>query len=250
MQYQPKFRHFVLFGLLFGCGFLLKAQNDNEGIKINPEQTISAGEKFDIIFQRGILVNVGMADSVPIDPTHSGTVSLGFSYGIPLGRPVAFKFEPRVTWHTVHYKPEPQKRFPSIGDSALVYEKHRNVYLEMGAGFKFNLIRNAENTVKLFLETGGFGGYQISNFYKIRTERLDGNNEVFRHTAKYHTVEGTEKLRYGLYGRLGTNWIALLVQYRLSDIFTDKPTQTYLFPGVDYTYPKISPLEIGITVKL
>ena len=132
----------------------------------------------------------------------------------------------------------------------MIWEKHRGVFAEMGAGFKFNLVRNEIDRVKLFLEVGGFLGYEFNNFFKVRSEQTDGNNETFRVTTKYHTVEGTEKFRYGAYGRFGTNWIALVVQYRLNDIFVSEPVQTYLFPGQNYTMPKFGNLEIGVTLKL
>lgn len=223
--------------------------SDNEAIKVDPIAPITAGEKFDLIFQRNVLLANGMPDSVPVDPTRSGSISLGFSYGIPLGKFLAFKFEPRMTWHTLHFSPTGTKTFPSVGDSLLVWERQRNTFLETAAGFKLNLVRNAEDKVKLFLEAGAFGGYQLGNWMKVRREADLGSNRTVRVTSKYDPVENTQKLRYGLYGRFGTNWIALVVQYRMSDIFRQQGT-TYLFPGTTYTYPKFSKLEIGVTVKL
>lgn len=247
---KGKFRFILAMGLFLSCmGTGFTQTTDNEAVKVEPSNPISAGEKFDLIIQRNVLLSNAMPDSVPVDPTRSGSISLGFSYGIPLGKFAAFKFEPRLTWHTLHYTPTGAKTFPSVGDSLLVWERQRNTYIESAGGFKFNLVRNVEDKVKLFLEVGAFGGYQVGNFLKVRREADLGSNRTVRITSKYDPVENTQKLRYGLYGRLGTNWIALVMQYRMSDIFKDNGT-TYLYPGVNYRYPEIANLEIGVTVKL
>lgn len=241
-----------LFALLILFSTSVRAQ-DNSAVKIKDKLPVTGGEKTDLTFTRSLII--GSVDSVPFDVTRSGTYSLGIGYGIPLGRSVEIKFEPRVTWLKIFYRPVAEKNFPSQGtDSSLVYEKQRSFYLELPVGLKFKLARNADDRYKILLEGGFSFGLNLGSTAKIRREVDQDLNGTFdtRQTLKVHKIPDINALRYGPYVRVGTNWISIYAFYRMTEIFD--PEETF---GEDPTtglggraYPKFPQIEFGFSIMI
>ena len=207
---------------------------------------ILAGERFDLVMARGFLVPINRSDSVPWQVAESGTYTVGFAFNVPIGPVFAFRFEPRATWHKLVFDNKPEKTFPTDSNATYLFEKHRAFYPELGIGFKFNLYRNKKDKVKLFIEAGGQFGYATGSTYKRRYVETGGRKV----TEKFNKVPGIQNLRYGAYFRLGTDFGAIFVHYRISDIY--RSDQKYLHPDRNtfVTYPKFSPLEIGVMLLL
>lgn len=222
----------------------LQAQN-NTAERVEDKIPVRWGEKFDVIFNRGALLNTSTPDA-EIDPTRSGSYGIGLGFGIPIGKTFAFKIEPRGTWQKLYYRMDAENKvFPTsnsssanAGDTAFVYEKQRAFYPELALGFKVNLVRNIDEQVRFYIELGAVAGYNTGSTQKFRYE-IGASGEEIKTTVKSHRIPGLEPLRYGAYGRLGLSWIALYAYYHLSDFFEPNATEFR---------PSFNPLEIGFSV--
>lgn len=250
------------FSILAALGLLLlfapvnsaQAQFEEKKNTAEPEPKvkipISGGERFDLILRRTFQIPTGISsrDSFPWDPARSGGLSMGMSFNFPIGSVFAIKLEPRATWQKMTFQNSTLKTFPTANsDSTTVYtwEKMRGFYVEAPVGFRFNLVRNQDEKVKLWTEIGGVIGYNLGGAYKRRL--LDDDGRVAQ-TEKFHQFSGYESLRYGPYFRFSTNWIGIEGFYRLSDLFSSD--ETFQLSGAAKSYPKVSPLEIGVFIAL
>ena len=234
---------------LFSMG--LNAQN-NEASPVQEKIPVAGGESFDAIATRSF-----MAGDVPagvfLNGARSGATSIGYGIGIPVGRVFEIKFEPRMTWLKMYYNPttDVSKNFPSVLISdALVYEKQRAAYFEVPVGFRIKLARNSRDTYKFMFEGGFNFGINTGSTAKTRFEvdvDGDGSFDTFS-TTKVRKIDDLELLRYGPYGRIGTNWIQIYGFYRLSDIF--EADQTFNNGISDINYPAFPALEIGVSLSL
>ncbi|MCB9233260.1 MAG: outer membrane beta-barrel protein [Bacteroidia bacterium] len=250
------------FLMLIGAGsncFAQTSDDPNNTAKLAPKQKImvSGNEKFDLMVSSTFLIPTGIADrdSFPWDASRSGALSLAMSFNFPIGSVVAFKIEPRATWHKLTFRNNVKKVFPS-DTNLYAIERFRGFYAETPIGFRINLVRNLDEKVKLFAEFGGIIGYNLGGTFKRRVND-DKNRKLW--TEKYHQFDDFNPWRYGPYVRLSTNWIGIHAFYRMSDLYrADRvfwdPAGTGKFENngsnYSYAYPKISPLEIGIFLML
>jgi len=237
----------ALFGLFVG----LQAQ-DNTAKNVRSKIGVTGGERNDFIFTRSFLPG-DVGTGVFLDGARSGATSLGFGIGIPVGKAFEFKFEPRMTWLKLYYSPtsDTTKYFPSTNTADnLVYEKQRAFYLEVPVGFRLKLARNARDNYKFLFEGGFSFGVNLGATAKTRIETdldADGNFDSFT-TVRTNRINDLELLRYGPYGRIGTNWIQIYTFYRLSDVFQ---SDQMFNPGTgDRAYPTFPALEIGLSLSL
>ncbi len=216
---------------------------------------VTGSEKVDIIFSRTFMF--GNADSASLAQGRSGSYSFGIGYGIPLGRSVEIKFEPRVTWQKLVFtenSSDSTKFFPSTArGSDYVYEKLRMAYVEVPLGFKFKGARNAEDKYKFLFEAGFSFGFNVGGTAKSRFDvDSDGNGSLdAKLTTKVNNIPDLNELRYGPYARLGTNWISIYGFYRMTEIYNEDarfPTPTTV--SGERAYPKFPKLEIGFSISI
>lgn len=236
---------------MFAC-IALSAQSssENEALRVNDRVPVAGSEKTDLIFSRTFFV--GTVDGVDFDQARSGSYSLGIGYGIPIGKSVEIKFEPRATWQKIVFRQfsDSTKYFPSSSMGAeMIYEKLRAFYVEVPVGVKLKLARNAEDKYKLLLEGGFSFGFNSGSTFKSRFSvdaDDDPNDMESRATVKVNNFQGFSSLRYGPYGRIGTNWISIYGFYRLSDVFDD--SMMFSTPNGDVAFPKFPALELGLSI--
>ena len=241
---------FSLFLLGIVPGALLAQGNEAERVK--ERIPVAGNERNDVIFSRTFMLGES-PDGVFLSGSRTGSSSIGVSIGIPVGKAFEVKFEPRATWLKLYYDPtmDTSKVFPSaITDEDLVFEKQRAFYLEVPIGFRLKLARNSRDNYKFLLEGGFNFGLNLGASSKSRFNvdlDNDGNNDSFS-TIKTNGVNNLELLRYGPYGRIGTNWIQIYGFYRLSDIF--ESDATFNTTGTDMNFPAFPALELGFSISL
>jgi hypothetical protein len=235
--------------LLLGNGLFAQSTNP---LKIDKKVPVTGNENFDILFTRSVMIS--NLDSSRFDATRSGGYSLGIGYGVPLGKSLLLKFEPRVTWFKLYFNgDQEQKWYPSTDTSAtLIYEKQRASYLEVPVSFKFKLARNLVDRYKLLLEAGFVFGHRLASTYKTRHySSIDtlGNVKGPKVTVKTNSIQNLSQYRFGPFVRFGTNWLSLYGFYRMSDLF--RPERKFVeTSGSQRPYPSFPKLEVGITIAL
>jgi hypothetical protein len=221
-------------------------------LKVDKKIPVTGNENFDILFTRSVMV--GNVDTARFESSRSGAYSIGIGYGLPLGKALLLKFEPRVTWFKLYYAGgTDNKWFPTPDTSAtLVYEKTRISYLEVPVSLKFKLARNYTDRYKLLLEAGFVFGKRLTSTFKTRhytSVDATGNLLGPKITVKTNLVEDVSQIRFGPFVRLGTNWLSIYGFYRMSDIYRsyrkfDLPT------GGSTKYPGFPRLEVGVTIAI
>jgi hypothetical protein len=206
------------------------------------DMRIRGGERIDFVFTRGLLMRGDLPATYPMEVGRSGSYSLGVALGLPIGRTLAVRFEPRMTWHSVFYSQTIDKIYPTPSNGRFVFEKERGFYAELPIGFKLNLVRNDRNRVRLYLEVGAQYGQLLGSVYKRRSfdrDSLDGSI-VNKYTEKFHRISYLNPQRYGLYARMGTKIFAVQFLYRASEIFKADDETIVL--------PDFSNYEIGLSI--
>lgn len=250
---HKRFFSLSFFLILLGLALSMQAQNNTARPVPPQKKPVRGGERFDVIFSRGILFSFGLPDSVPINPSRSGPLSVGFAYNIPLGRITALRIEPMVTWQKITYRKTTEKTFPTADTTSdLILEKQRMFYAELPLAVKFNIRRNADAKVSFYLEGGWLTGYNLASSFKTRREIDQPVNPVgtsrTKITEKVQDIEGLESFRYGPFFRLGTRFVAFNFFYRLSHIFDQDATYTRIDNNgntITGKFPKFYPLELS-----
>ncbi|MDX2247593.1 MAG: porin family protein [Bacteroidia bacterium] len=209
--------------------------------------------RFDLVFNRGLMLVSSTQDSVPISGSNSGTFFIGGGIKFPLAKnKMGIRVTPGVAFSRIQYNQTTIKTFPTIPDSlsfTLTSEKHSLTYVELPLGFYLNISRDEDNDPKFFVEAGGYVGYLLSASYKTKYVNSDGQR-VKTQVSDLEKIEAEfERIRYGLYGRLGYKWASLYYSFRLSalfDEFANDPPRG----GQGYKNPVIPPMEVGLTIFL
>jgi hypothetical protein len=247
--------------LLFFLGAIGTAFTQADaGLKIEKKIPVTGSEKFDFVFTRSVLV--GKSVDAPFNASRSGAYSFGIGYGIPIGKSLEFKFEPRVLWHKMYFSNTTDKWFPSSDSSAtLVYEKQRISYFEVPVALKFKLARSKvvdEKTdetkvgkYKFLFEMGFVFGRRLGSTYKTR--HYSGGTlsapVLPRITVKTNRIDDLAPFRFGPYVRIGTSWLSAYGFYRLSDPFLGY-RRFNNGDGSSRAYPNFTKLELGITIAI
>lgn len=228
---------------------------DNNALKVDKKIPVTGSEKFDIVFTRSI--PIGKVQGVPYEVTRSGTYSIGMSYGIPMGKSLELKFEPRLLWHKLLFTAAEDKWFPSSDTSeTLIYEKQRVSYFEVPVALKFKLARNLLDKYRFLMEMGFVFGRRLGSTSKTRHySDVDSMGNVLgpKITVKINRIDHLNPFRFGPFLRIGTNWASVYAFYRMSDLF--QPNRKFLDPyappfAIRVPYPHFSKLEIGVTLAL
>jgi len=225
--------------------------NENIALPKNDRVPVAGSEKVDLILSRTFLVE--SPDGVSLNQGRSGTYSIGIGYGIPLGKAVEIKLEPRLTWQKLVFtdKDTTGKYFPSpTAGPDYIFEKMRMSYIEVPLGLKLKLARNIEDKYKFLIEAGFSFGFNVGSTFKSRFEidtNNNGNNDGLI-TSKVTNIPEVAELRYGPFGRIGTNWISLYGFYRMSNIFNEG--QLFQTTTGLRAYPQFSNLELGLSIRI
>lgn len=209
--------------------------------------------KFDLVFNRGFILTGTSQDTVPVNGSNSGTFSIGGGIKFPLANNTfGIRLTPGVAFTQINYNQTSVKTFPTIPDSlpfTLTSEKHRLMYVEVPLGVYFNVSRDEDNDPKLFVEAGGYFGYMMGASYSYRYNNSAGQRVKVQTRDLEKEENEFQRIRYGIYGRLGYKWAALYINYRLSNVldeFANNPPKDV----VGYKNPKFPPIEVGLTIFL
>lgn len=240
---------FFWMGLLAAAS--LNAQGSTSNLKVDKKIPVTGSERFDFVLTRSVLL--GRVQGTPYETARSGAFSFGVGYGIPFGKSLELKFEPRVTWHKLYFEPTPGKWFPSADSSvSLIFEKQRVSYAELPVSFKFKLARNLVDRYKLLIEAGFVFGRRIGSVYKQRYSypAVDSIGLPAQTvTVKTTRIPDLSLYRFGPFLRFGTNWLSVYGFYRMTEVFDTK--ETFLEPdGNTRAYPAFPKIEVGVTFAL
>ncbi len=221
-------------------------------LKVDKKIPVTGNENFDFIFTRSVMI--GNVPTARIEGTRSGAYSFGIGYGLPVGKALLLKFEPRITWFKLYYQSgQEDKWLPSADTSAtLISEKQRVSYLEVPVSLKFKLARNLVDRYKLLLEAGFNFGWKLGSTSKVRRYSDVDSVGTFigpKITTKVNAIEDLSMFRFGPYARLGTNWLSVYGFYRMSEVF--RTYRKFSLPdGTSRAYPIYPRLEIGVSIAL
>ena len=253
-KFDPNIRYMKHIIIVFLSTFVFSLSVWAQQEEVSDDLPSDPPSKFDLVFNRGFMLNGGgTLDTVPINGSNSGTFSIGGGIKFPLANnKLGIRVTPSLAWTTINYNQTSVKTFPTIPDSLdfdLTHEKHSLFHVELPIGVYINVSRDEDNDPKFFVEAGGYIGYLTSASYQYRYLNSDGQR-VKVQNRDLQTIENEfEKLRYGIYARLGYKWAALYFNMRLNDVFdelaNDPPNDM-----AGYKNPTIPPLQVGITVFL
>jgi hypothetical protein len=208
--------------------------------------------RFSLVFNRGFMLTGSAPDTVPLSSTRSGTYFIGGGIRFPLTKTntLGLRLTPGVAWTHISYAQTNLKTFPYRADtlgSNLSQERHRQFFIDLPLGVYFNLTKDEDNDPKFYLEAGGYVSYLLAAQYRYKYDNAQGRTVTVREQNLAGSANEFERLRYGLYGRVGYKWAALYVSYRLSEVFdefADDPAPA------GFRNPAIPPLELGISIFL
>lgn len=210
---------------------------------------------FSLVFNRGFMLSGSQPDSVPLNGTGSGTYFIGAGFRFSLFKnKMGLRVSPGIAFTHFTYEQTNLKTFPSVPDSVpfpFTQERHGSTWAELPLGIYANFSRDEDGDPRFFAELGGYIGYLLAANYKTRYNNA-ANLRVKEKVRDLHKIESEwERLRYGLYGRVGYKWAAIYVSYRLSEVFDEFTNPAYRPKAVEgFRNPAIAPMEFGITVFL
>jgi len=207
-----------------------------------------------LIITRGFMMGASAVDSVPLNGFGSGTFSI--QVGIKkylIAQRAGLRFSPGVSFTTYDYNQTDLKRFPSIPDTLISFEQERQnlTLLELPIGIFVDLNKDEDNDPRFFVEAGGYIGFLVGARYRSRY--VDGNGlRIENRISRLQRLDSEyERLRYGIYARLGYKWASVYFGMRLTNVWDEfanditSPTGT-----TDYRNPSIPPMELGISLIL
>lgn len=261
-----------LFLLLFLLSWGLQAQNDSTKAS-NPMQPGTdrpamdtnsddvdpwedeEPKRFQLLYSRGFLLDATALDSVPLNAFGSGTHSLQGGFKIHLFRNyAAVRISPGVTWLRYSYNQNDLKTYPTVPDSlpfTLERERHQLFYLEVPVSLVINITKDEDGDSEFFIEGGGYFGYLMGGSYKQRYTDANGLEVVYTERGLPGLEDEWQRLRYGVFGRVGYKWAALYYNLRFSPVL-DELTNASRRP-VDsdaYRNPNFPTMQLGISILL
>lgn len=208
-----------------------------------------------LVFSRGFMLGATSLDTVPLSGFASGTYSLQNSIKIDLFQNIiGLRLAPGVTWARLAYSQNDLKTFPTIPDSLklnLTQERHQFFYLELPVSVVFNITKDEDGDSEFFIEGGGYASFMMAGSYKRRYINELGLDVIEEQRGLHQLQDEWQRLRYGVFGRVGYKWAALYFNLRLSPML-DEFTNEGLRP-VDseaYRNPAFPTMEAGISFIL
>lgn len=217
---------------------------------------IRTTEKFDLSIYRSFPLLMSKADSMPVNPSATGSLNFSVSRNFILSpRGHVFKVTPGLNLYRLQVYPTALKTFPSVRDST-GFERLGTDQLELSVGL--GLVLSREQLVKddslsyrttSMLDFGFTLAYTFGSFYKVQDDDL-GSGSVLRVPG----LPGINPLRLSAYLRISYKVFALYATYRLTPVFL----QDKLFDGFTpqdklpsgVAYPPLPPLELGIGLHI
>ena len=194
--------------------------------------------------QKGFLLGSGQ-DSVPINPSGSGSFFTGLVCDIELGRKWALKIKPGLNWMRVSYRNgDSTKTFPTAYNTLTENERHLISYVEVPVGVAYVVNRDEDGHRKFYVEGGLFAGVPIGRAYRYKVQDDEYNQQV-----KIKGLKDIAGLRYGAYGQLGYKFLYFFVSGRLSKVFKKEVKDPYINQNISL-YPLLPGFEAGVGITL
>ncbi|MEM6801036.1 MAG: outer membrane beta-barrel protein [Bacteroidota bacterium] len=234
-----------------------QTQTELEDKKGEDQLPTDAARRFSLVFNRTLQTTNGTSDTIPLNGTSSGTFFIGGGIRIPLGNQlVNIRLTPGISWTGYTYNQTNLKRYPTFASDSvnLSLERQSLTHIDLPLSFYFNISRDEDGDPRFFVEVGGYASYLMAASYKIKYEDANGLR-VKEKIRDIHALEGDnaefERLRYGAFARVGFKWIALYLDYRISDVFDE-------FSGsvindqtpAGFKNPVFQPLQFGLSIFL
>ncbi|GAB4415812.1 MAG: hypothetical protein OHK0039_24700 [Bacteroidia bacterium] len=246
-------KHIRVAILLAACTYgVLVAQTDTTRVEnLNTDEA----RNFSLVFTRGLIITDARQDTVPLNGTGSGTYVVGAGFKFPLVKnTLGLRVAPSLAITQYTYEQTAAKTYPTIADSlpyTLALERQGAVFGELPVGVYLNFNKDEDGDPRFFLEAGGYVGLLVAANYKTRYTNAEGLREKNKVRDLQKIESEWQRLRYGLYARVGYKWASLYVSYRLSEVFDEFTNEAYRpRPGEGFRNPQLPPIEVGISLFL
>ncbi len=176
---------------------------------------------------------------VKLRPLGGSAVAFGIRYKLKLTGLLALGAEISYQYNGYRINQDTQYLWPDsvfYPDAGAVSNRRERIgfgNLQGGAFLRVNFDPKRGDNLGVFMDLGGWGGYNILSQYIAKKETSLGKREI-----KYSGLNDIERLHYGVMGRLGYNKVSVGAQYRLTDWF-DEATDYPLLPRL------LATLEVG-----
>lgn len=219
-----------------------------------PKFVPRVGEKFDVVLNYG-LPSSGAPAVAPMNNLGSSTVSLWFSFNKVLNERLAVKAMPGLTWTTLNFSvaQSTPRQFPTP-DTALspvrtpyTSDIFRLFYFELPLAVTLTAQRDAKQRPIVFFDIGASIGYRPFAASYERTY----DTSTLTVAERFEPVPNVSRWRGTAFVRVVYRFIGLQLQYRFIDVFfNDAGYGANASKGGANGYPKLPPIELGVSIVL
>lgn len=213
--------------------------------------------ELNFILNRSFVVSSTMSDSISIANIGSGSTFLGAGYNFNINDKFAIHLHPGLNFYKIRYRNTAGTSFPQYLDTvakpSLTYKRQLMTFVEVPIGVVYTFKRDEKKSRVTYVEAGFFGGFNLSNTFKLKYTQTDLSTGVqHNEIKKIRGINYVTPVRYGSYVRLGRGFVSLYASYRFTPVFVqtrnefDLSTQSYQ----EKTNPKLNGLELGIGIVL
>ncbi|MBX3102466.1 MAG: hypothetical protein KF690_08165 [Bacteroidetes bacterium] len=223
---------------------------DTTHTRDNWRSYVRTNEKLDILIQRTFPILTDRADTVPINPSGSGSFQLMLVRNFILTRKGhVFQLAPGFNFYRTQFYAGAQKTFPSRKDTT-AFERLGLDLFTLSAGLGIMLKREfiPGDTINYrtisMLEFGLTGGIGVGSFYKAQDNAIGS-----RATVRVPGLDAINRLQLSGYLRLSYKVFVLCAQYTFTPVFLNREFKG--FTNLDNIpagsrYPLFPKLELGI----
>jgi hypothetical protein len=191
-----------------------------------------------IFLGTGLIIN--NSPELQINSLKSGYFSVGFRQKFKLLSFYSLGYE--IGYNALHFniRQAEDKIIPNV-------ESHDKEKLRFHSGntLLFNRLNFGKrgNVIGKFIDFGGYINYFFSTSHYTKDkipENISPPVHAEMRVIKNSKLDYTQSFGYGFFGRVGANWFALKITYRMSDLFKDKynwPELPRVYIGMELTIP-------------
>lgn len=213
--------------------------------------------ELNFILNRSFVVSSTMSDSISIANIGSGSTFLGAGYNFNLNDKFAIHLHPGLNFYKIRYRNTAGTSFPQYLDTvakpSLTYKRQLMTFVEVPIGVVYTFKRDEKKSRVTYVEAGVFGGFNLSNTFKLKYTQTDLSTGT-EHTEikKIRGINYVNPVRYGSYVRLGRGFVSLYASYRFTPVFVQTRNEFNLSTQgyQEKTNPKLNGLELGIGIVL